>query len=289
VARYQRMRRPRGLLPDGLGRQRPAHRAPGRELLRRALRPVGPLRRGLPAARTKPAKKRQDFEAISRRNFIELCEELTAEDEQVFEDLFRRSACRSTGRSPTPPSTPQPSASASGRSCATWPAARPTQEAPTLWDTTFQTAVAQAELEDRERPGAYHDLAFHRSDGGDDVVISTTRPELLVSCVALVAHPDDERYQPLFGSTVTTRSSGSRCRSRRHHLAEPDKGTGIAMICTFGDLTDVIWWRELDLPTRAVIGKDGRFPAEAPTGSPPTPPATPTPASPARPPAAPNR
>ncbi|MEO6629075.1 MAG: valine--tRNA ligase, partial [Aquihabitans sp.] len=136
-------------------------------------------------------------------------------------------------------------------------------EAPSLWDTTFQTAVAQAELEDRDRPGAYHDLAFHRRDG-DDVIISTTRPELLVSCVALVAHPDDERYQPLFGTTVTTPVFGVEVPVKAHPLAEPDKGTGIAMICTFGDLTDVIWWRELQLETRAVVGKDGRFAREAP-------------------------
>ena len=68
---------------------------------------------------------------------------------------------------------------------------------------TFRTAVAQAELEDRERPGAYHRLAFHRPDGSD-LLIDTTRPELLAACVAVVAHPDDQRYQPLFGQTITT-------------------------------------------------------------------------------------
>src|SRR5699024_749834 len=128
----------------------------------------------------------------------------------------------------------------------------------------FQTAVAQAELEDRERPGAYHDLAFHRADGQGDIVISTTRPELLVSCVALVAHPDDDRYKPLFGSTVTTPIFGIDVPVLAHELAEPDKGTGAAMICTFGDLTDVIWWRELDLETRTVIGNDGRFRRDIP-------------------------
>jgi valyl-tRNA synthetase len=82
--------------------------------------------------------------------------------------------------------------------------------------------------------------------------------------VALVAHPDDERYQPLFGSTVTSPLFGVEVPVVAHRLADPDKGTGIAMICTFGDLTDVIWWRELDLPARAVIGRDGRFPADTP-------------------------
>jgi valyl-tRNA synthetase len=133
-----------------------------------------------------------------------------------------------------------------------------------LWDVTFQTAVAQAELEDRERPGAYHQLAFHRSDGAGDVLIDTTRPELVVSCVALVAHPEDDRHRPLFGTTVTTPVFGVEVPVVAHELAEPDKGTGIAMICTFGDLTDVTWWRELQLPTRACLGRDGRFDADAP-------------------------
>ncbi|MGH3672061.1 MAG: valine--tRNA ligase, partial [Pseudonocardiaceae bacterium] len=129
------------------------------------------------------------------------------------------------------------------------------------------TAVAQAELEDRDRPGIYHDLRFHGTAGGDDrddIVISTTRPELLVSCVALVAHPDDERYQPLFGSTVRTPVFGIEVPVLAHRRAEPGKGTGIAMVCTFGDLADVMWWRELGLDTRAVIGKAGRLVADTP-------------------------
>jgi valyl-tRNA synthetase len=141
-----------------------------------------------------------------------------------------------------------------------------TQEAPTLWDVDFKTAVAQAELEDRERPGAYHNVAFARSDGQGDVVIDTTRPVLLAACVALVAHPDDDRYKPLFGTTVRTPLYGVEVPVLAHPLAQIDKGTGIAMICTFGDLTDVIWWRELNLPTRAIIGRDGRIIATPPNG-----------------------
>jgi len=77
--------------------------------------------------------------------------------------------------------------------------------------------------------------------------------------VALVAHPDDARYQPLFGSDVLTPLFGARVPVVAHELADPEKGSGIAMICTFGDTTDVIWWRELDLPTRTIVGRDGRL------------------------------
>ncbi|HEU5149299.1 MAG TPA: valine--tRNA ligase [Iamia sp.] len=212
-----------------------------------------------------PAKKRQDFVAISRRNFIELCHGLTAEDERVFEQLFRLvglSVDWTHQYTTVGERTQRVSQRAFLRNLARGEAY--SQEAPSLWDTTFQTAVAQAELEDRERPAAYHDIAFPRSDGEGAVVISTTRPELLVSCVALVAHPDDERYQALFDTTVRTPVFGVEVPIKAHGLAQPDKGTGIAMICTFGDTTDVTWWRELDLPTRAVIGKDGRFAFEPP-------------------------
>ena len=96
------------------------------------------------------------------------------------------------------------------------------------------------------------DSTFHRPGRLGTIEIETTRPELLPACVALVAHPDDERYKHLFGTTVTTPVFGVEVPVLAHHLAQPDKGTGIAMVCTFGDVTDIVWWRELDLPNRAI-------------------------------------
>jgi valyl-tRNA synthetase len=136
-------------------------------------------------------------------------------------------------------------------------------EAPTLWDVTFRTAVAQAELEDREVPGAYYRYPFFTEDG-QKIFIETTRPELLAACAALVANPDDERYQPLFGKTVRSPLFDVELEVKAHPLAKADKGSGIAMVCTFGDLTDVTWWRELQLPTRAIMGRDGRIIADTP-------------------------
>jgi valyl-tRNA synthetase len=204
---------------------------------------------------------------VSRPNFIELCEELTAQDEQVFEDLFRRlglSVDWSLLYTTIEDRSRRTSQRAFLRNLARGEAY--TQEAPTLWDVDFRTAVAQAELEDRERPGAYHTIAFHKSDGSGDVLIDTTRPELLPACVAVIAHPDDERYKPLFGTTVRTPLFNVEVPVLAHPLAQIDKGTGIAMCCTFGDLTDVIWWRELQLNMRAIISRDGRLIAEAPDG-----------------------
>jgi len=205
---------------------------------------------------------------VSRQNFLDLCEQLIAIDEQVFEDLMRRmgwSVDWSLLYSTIDERSRRISQRAFLRDVARGTAY--SQEAPTLWDVDFQTAVAQAELEDRERPAAYHKLAFHRTDGTGDVLIETTRPELLAACVALVAHPDDPRYQTLFGRTVRTPLYGVSVPIVAHELAQPDKGTGIAMICTFGDTTDVTWWRELQLPTRAIIGRNGRMLTEAPDGA----------------------
>jgi valyl-tRNA synthetase len=201
--------------------------------------------------------------SVSRPNFIELCNRLTAEDEKAFEQLWKFLGL-SVDWSMT-------YATIGSR------AQRVSQiaflhllkrgfadqiEAPTLWDVDFRTAVAQAELEDREVAGAYHRVKFALADGGSgfsrtSVEIETTRPELIPACVALVAHPDDERYRPLFGQDVITPLFGARVQVRPHALADPAKGTGIAMICTFGDLTDVTWWRELNLPVRPVIQADG--------------------------------
>jgi valyl-tRNA synthetase len=215
----------------------------------------------------KPDPKRQV--PVSRPNFVELCERLVEQDEEVFEQLWRtlglsvdwKQHYTTVGRR-----AQTVSQRAFLRNFARGEAYL--QEAPTLWDVTFQTAVAQAELESREYAGAYHRIAFHAGagepDGSDRIYVETTRPELIPSVVALVAHPDDERYAALFGTTVTSPVFGVEIPVLAHPLAEMDKGAGIAMCCTFGDLTDVTWWRELDLPVRTVIGRDGRLTRETP-------------------------
>ncbi|GAB1694428.1 valine--tRNA ligase [Krasilnikovia sp. M28-CT-15] len=204
---------------------------------------------------------------ISRRNFVELCERLTAEDEQAFEALWRRLGL-SVDWSMTYTTIGDTARAVSQRAFLQNLARDEayTAEAPTLWDVGFQTAVAQAELEDRERPGAFHRLRFHGPDG--PVTVDTTRPELLAACVALVCHPTDSRYAALVGRTVRTPFFDVEVPVHAHTMAAPDKGTGIAMVCTFGDLTDVIWWRDLQLDTRVVIGRDGRFVPERPPGVP---------------------
>jgi valyl-tRNA synthetase len=219
------------------------------------------------ASFTPPDSPPKDAIPISRPNFLELCARLVAEDEVAFEALWCRlglSVDWTLTYTTVGTSARRTSQRAFLRNLARGEAYQ--ADAPTLWDVDFRTAVAQAELEDREMNGAYHALRFHRADGEGDVLIDTTRPELLAACVALVAHPDDKRYESLFGSEVTTPLYGARVPVLAHRLADPEKGTGIAMICTFGDTTDVVWWRELQLPMRAIIGVDGRLKPEPPEG-----------------------
>ncbi|HET7328240.1 MAG TPA: valine--tRNA ligase [Nocardioidaceae bacterium] len=209
----------------------------------------------------KPDPKRQV--PISRQNFIDLCERLAQDDESAFEALWRKVGLSVDWRltyTTISDDTRAVSQRAFLRNLARDEAYL--SEAPTMWDVTFQTAVAQAELEARDYPGHFHRVAFHGPTG--PVHVETTRPELVPACVALIAHPDDARYQPLFGSTVRSPLFDVEVPVLAHPAAEPDKGAGIAMCCTFGDLTDVQWWRELALPTRTVVGRDGRVLRETP-------------------------
>jgi valyl-tRNA synthetase len=200
---------------------------------------------------------------VSRRNFIELCERLTEVDERAFEAMWRTvglSVDWSLLYTTIGTRSRAVSQRAFLRNLARGEAY--VSEAPTLWDVTFRTAVAQAELEDRDHPGAFHRIAFHSAAG--PVYVETTRPELIPACVALVAHPDDDRYRPLLGGTVRTPLFGVEVPVHPHPLADPGKGSGIVMVCTFGDINDVTWWRELDLPIRAILGRDGRLLHDAP-------------------------
>ena len=197
---------------------------------------------------------------VSRPNFVELCHRLTAEDERAFEALWRRLGL-SVDWSWTYATIDQRCRRASQRAFLRNLARGEAYqaEAPTMWDVDFRTAVAQAEMEERELPGAYCRVRFDRADGEGHVEIETTRPELIPACVALVAHPGDERYRDLVGTDALTPVFRARVPVRAHELADPEKGSGIAMICTFGDVTDVTWWRELALPIRGVVQRDGRL------------------------------
>ncbi len=197
---------------------------------------------------------------VSRPNFIELCLRLTAEDERAFQALWKRIGLTVDWREEysTIDARCRKAAHLSfldlyrkGHVYST--------ESPTMWDVDFQTAVAQAEVEDRKVPSHYHHLRFAVLGSDESFVIATTRPELLASCVGVAAHPEDSRYKHLFGREAVTPVFGAPVRIFPSELVDREKGTGILMVCTFGDATDVAWWRTENLPLRQTLGRDGRF------------------------------
>jgi valyl-tRNA synthetase len=215
---------------------------------------------GLTLPEATDAQRKERPRLVSRKNFIELCHELTEKDELIFQNLFRRLALSVDWRQTYATIDDHCrwmaqvsflDLSEKGLAYQTW--------APTMWDVDFQTAVAQAEVEDRVRPGAYHHIEFGVKGSDRSFVIATTRPELLPACVGVTAHPDDARYKDLFGKEAVTPLFHAPVPIFPSELADPTKGTGILMVCTFGDQTDVIWWRERKLALRQIIGLDGKL------------------------------
>ena len=198
---------------------------------------------------------------ISRGNFIELCHKVTEEDEKAFKNLFERLGL-SIDWQEEYSTIDNKSRRISQRSFLDLynKGHIYNHELPTMWDVDFQTAVAQAEVEDRTKQGAFHDIEFSvfSDNDSESFVISTTRPELLPACVAVTAHPDDSRYKHLFGKEAITPCFFSKVPIFASDKVDPEKGTGILMVCTFGDQVDVEWWREEKLMLKQIIDQSGR-------------------------------
>jgi valyl-tRNA synthetase len=259
LARYQRMRGknvfyPMGWDDNGLPTERRVQ-----NYYHVRCEAHAPYEPGLAVAMADDAGRKQPPRRVSRANFIELCLALTAEDEKAFKALWQRLGLSVDW------ALEYSTISEASRRAAQWSfldlhgKGQVYQvEAPTLWDVDFRTAVAQAEVEDRPQKGAFHHVRFG-VEGGGSFVIATTRPELLPACVGVAAHPEDERYQALFGKRAVTPVFRAPVPIFASDLVEREKGTGILMVCTFGDATDVQWWREQGLALRQVIGRDGRL------------------------------
>lgn len=200
---------------------------------------------------------------IAREDFIRICHFVTEEDEKAYKDLFYRMGY-SIDWGEEYATIDDRSRRIAQRSFLDLNDRGHvySAELPTMWDVDFQTAVAQAEVEDREKQGAYHDIEFAVENPEDaqpsSFVISTTRPELLAACVGVTAHPDDPRFKGLFGKHAITPVFFSRVPIFPSDKADPEKGTGILMVCTFGDQTDVEWWRENKLALKPMLNHAGR-------------------------------
>ncbi len=205
-------------------------------------------------------KARKEQLPVSRQAFIKLCEALTVEDETVFKAMWQRLGLSIDWH--------QEYATINDK------CRRISQysfldlfekghvahvDAPTLWDVDFHTAIALAEVEERNEAGAYHRITFGIDGTDQTVLVATTRPELLAACVAVMVHPVDERFSHLAGKTAVTPLFRVPVPIHASDLVDPEKGTGVVMVCTFGDQTDVLWWRSFNLPARVILGRNGRL------------------------------
>jgi valyl-tRNA synthetase len=131
------------------------------------------------------------------------------------------------------------------------------KEEPTIWCVRCQTALSQADLEEKERETKLNYIDF--TINKEKITVATTRPEFLPACVGIFVHPDDKRYKKLVGKEATVPIFGQKVPIMTDEKVDPNFGTGIVMICTFGDKTDIEWWRKYNLPLKIIITKDGKL------------------------------
>jgi valyl-tRNA synthetase len=221
--------------------------------------PMGFDDNGLPTERFAEKTLGRKAAEMGREAFIAACLALTEQTEGRFEALWRRLGLSIDWRHRYSTIAPE------ARRASQWSFIQLhqaglayAQEAPTLWCPECQTAIAQAEVDDATLPTKLTTLAFRLADGAT-LPVATTRPELLPACVTIFVHPDDRRYAHLVGQSARTPLFDAETAIRADAAAEPTKGSGAVMCCTFGDATDVRWWRTHHLALRAAIGRDSRM------------------------------
>lgn len=213
---------------------------------------------GLPTEKFVEKKHNIYAHDMKRSEFIDLCLKETAQVEKQFEKLWQRiglsvdwSLCYSTIDNNSRKISQESFIELYKKDYIY------RKNEPALYCTTCRTTVAQAELDDAEKPSTFNNIIF--SSDGQKLVIGTTRPELLASCVALLYHPSDTRYQNLKGKTAITPIYGHEVPIIEDTDVDPQKGTGLVMCCTFGDKADIAWYKKYNLPYRQSVGQDGKW------------------------------
>lgn len=226
--------------------------------------PMGFDDNGLPTERYVEQTHRVNKSNISRRAFRQLCMEETARGAKTYEEMWRSLglsvdwSLRYSTIDPHCQRTSQKSFIDLYRKGLVY-----RDDSPVIWDTHFETALAQADLETLQRNGQLHDIAFSAADTGATLVISTTRPELIPACVALYCNPNDARYTKLVGTRCRVPLYDHTVEIRTSEEVDMEFGTGLMMVCTFGDGEDVRKWKDDRLETRICVNPDGTMTALA--------------------------
>ncbi|MFN7037999.1 MAG: valine--tRNA ligase [Alphaproteobacteria bacterium] len=221
--------------------------------------PIGFDDNGLPTERLVEKIKNIRATNMSREEFIAICQEVVKDSEEDFRELFK-SIALSVDWDEEYQTISRTSTKISQLSfldlLSKEKAYRKLQ--PTLWDPIDQTALAQADVVDSEQVGIMNNIIF-KTENNEDIIIATTRPELLAACVAVFYHSSDVRYKHLHGKSAITPLFGVKVPIIADDSVDMEKGTGLVMCCTFGDIADIAWWKTHNLPTRVIIDKRGRI------------------------------
>lgn len=222
--------------------------------------PMGFDDNGLPTERLVEKIKNVRGSSMPRADFVALCRDVVKEAEDEFRTLFKSTALSVDWRK----EYQTISDDVRKLSQTSFIDLLKKGEAyrdfrPTYWDWVDQTAIAQAEIENKELPGTMNELEFNLVEDGSAIVIMTTRPELLGACVAVMYHPEDPNAEKYKGKNAVTPLFGVEVPMIADEAVEREKGTGLVMCCTFGDDTDKEWWRKYKLPLRSILGKDGKI------------------------------
>lgn len=221
--------------------------------------PVGFDDNGLPTERLVEKQRCVKASQMPREEFVKICQEVVKEEEEKFKVLFKKMAYSFDWSLEYQTISRQTTALSQlsfldlikkGQIYR--------KDQPVLWDPVDQTALAQAEIEDKEKISFMNDINFDL-EGGGNITIATTRPELLAACVAVLVNPEDDRYKHLIGSYVITPLFGSKVKIIADESVLIDKGTGAVMCCTFGDVSDIMWWKKHQLQTKMILNKLGRI------------------------------
>ncbi|AFC73415.1 valine--tRNA ligase [Rickettsia montanensis] len=219
--------------------------------------PMGFDDNGLPTERLVEKQKQIKAYNMDRSEFIKICEEVVESEEEKFRSLFNQIALSVDWSLEYQTISPL-SRKISQMSFLDLVQKEEIYRAnqPILWDPVDGTALAQADIEDKEKTSFMNYITF-KTEQGDPLTIATTRPELLPACVAVFYHPDDERYKHLAGKSAITPLFNEKVPLLADPLVQQDKGTGLVMCCTFGDQTDITWWKTHNLPLKTIITKKG--------------------------------
>lgn len=221
--------------------------------------PIGFDDNGLPTERLVEKKLKIRANKMPRQEFIDACEKIVVEEEDKFKELFNNIALSVDWNEEYRTITPESRKISQMSFLDLMQKDQIYRDAqPMLWDPVDQTALSQADIEDKERTTFMNDIKFS-TESGQDIIIATTRPELLAACVSVFFHPDDERYKNLAGKFAISPLFKVKIPIIADDMVDPEKGTGLVMCCTFGDQTDVMWWRKHNLDTRIIFTKEGKI------------------------------